>query len=78
MQFLWDGILHRVITAVQMSLEGLAGLRVCMCESVFLILQPRSLFQALLLFLSQSTSTIPDSHLCSSSNVMKSILREFL
>lgn len=22
MQFLWDGILHRVITAVQMSLEG--------------------------------------------------------
>lgn len=29
MQFLLDGILHRVITAVQMSLEGSAGLGTC-------------------------------------------------
>ena len=36
MQFLWDGILHRVITAVQMLLEGSAGPcgSVCVCVCV--------------------------------------------
>lgn len=42
MQFLWDGILHHVITAVQMSLEGSVGLCVCVCVSNFLILSLRS------------------------------------
>lgn len=52
MQFLWDGIFHRVITAVQMSLEGSAGLRVFVCVYVFVTLLPHSLFQTLSVFLS--------------------------